>query len=397
MPFFDFLTADSQSRARLGRLTLAHGTVETPVFMPVGTAATVKALPHEYLESFGTQIILANTYHLYLRPGDELIAALGGLHKFMSWHFPILTDSGGFQIFSQRELISTADEGAWFSSHLDGSKHFFTPEKSMQVQRNLGADIMMVLDECTSYPATYFEAAQSLALTLRWARRCKEYCRLHPAYPSGEAASGAGAERSMALDLTEPLSEPALFGIVQGSIYADLRAQSMDILQELDFPGYGIGGLGVGEPKQVMYEVTAQCGELLPMHAPRYLMGIGTPADLLHCVALGIDMFDCVLPTRNARNGYLFTSKGRLSIKNARHAGDSRPVDEECVCPVCRRYSRAYLRHLFMAGEILSSVYNTVHNVYFYLNLMAQIRQSIAARRFTEFKQHFLSNYNAGI
>ncbi|MBI4454560.1 MAG: tRNA guanosine(34) transglycosylase Tgt [Acidobacteria bacterium] len=366
---FQVLKQDGQSKARLGRLTLSHGVVDTPAFMPVGTAATVKAMPHDYLESLDSQIILANTYHLYLRPGDERIARLGGLHKFMSWTRCIVTDSGGYQIFSQRDLISVSQEGARFKSHLDGSRHFFTPEKSMMVQQRLGADIMTVLDECIPYPSTHFEAAKSLELTLHWAERCK---------------------RSYS---TQMSGRQALFGIVQGSVYPDLRQHAVERLQEIDFAGYAIGGLSVGEPKELMYEVTAQCGELLPEGFPRYLMGVGTPPDLLECVALGVDMFDCVLPTRNARNGYLFTSRGRLSIKNACYAEDVRPIDERCLCQVCRRFSRSYLRHLYMAGEIVSSVYNTLHNLHFYLDLMAKIRESIASQNFLEFKRNFLGEY----
>jgi queuine tRNA-ribosyltransferase len=369
---FEILERDGKTRARVGRLTLTHGMVETPVFMPVGTAATVKAMPHDYLESVGAQIILANTYHLYLRPGDDRIARLGGLHNFMSWPHALLTDSGGFQIFSQRDLISTSAEGANFISHLDGSRHFFSPEKSIQIQQRLGSDIMMALDECTSYPATHFEAARSLDLTLRWAKRCKQF---HAGRQDGRQA---------------------LFGIAQGSVYPDLRAQSVEGLQEIGFDGYAIGGLSVGEPKQAMYEITGQCGELLPESSPRYLMGAGTPPDLLESVSLGMDMFDCVLPTRNARNGYLFTSRGRLSIKNARYAEDPGPVDERCGCPVCGRFSRSYLRHLFVSGEILSSVFNTLHNVYFYLDLMSKIRQSIASQNFSEFHKGFLNEYVGG-
>ncbi|MBI2821774.1 MAG: tRNA guanosine(34) transglycosylase Tgt [Acidobacteria bacterium] len=366
---FEILQNDGPSRARLARVTLSHGIVDTPVFMPVGTLATVKAMPHDYLERLGVQIILANTYHLYLRPGDERIARLGGLHKFMSWDRPILTDSGGYQIFSQRQLISVSEEGARFKSHLDGSSHFFTPERSMLVQQRLGGDIVMPLDECTAYPATHFEAAKSLELTLRWARRCR---RFH---------SGGGNNAQ------------TLFGIVQGSVYPDLRLQSVGELQEMGFAGYAVGGLSVGEPKQAMLDVVAQCSTLLPETLPRYLMGVGTPADLLECVAMGVDMFDCVLPTRNARNGYLFTSRGRLGIKNARYADDDRPIDERCGCPVCRRFSRAYLRHLYLAREILSSVLNTVHNLHFYLDLMSKIRQSIASQNFLGFKKRFLDDY----
>ncbi|MBI3939937.1 MAG: tRNA guanosine(34) transglycosylase Tgt [Acidobacteria bacterium] len=368
---FEIVARDCRSRARVGRLLLAHGRVDTPVFIPVGTAASVKAMPHEYLERAGAQIILANTYHLYLRPGDERIERLGGLHQFMSWPRCILTDSGGYQMFSHRDLISVNEEGACFKSHLDGSKHLFTPERSMRVQQRLGSDVMMALDECTPYPVTHFEAARSLELTLRWAARCKQFCSL------------------------QEDSRQVLFGIVQGSVYADLRARSVQRLLESGFAGYALGGLSVGEPKPVMYEVTAQCGELLPESAPRYLMGVGTPPDLLECVTAGIDMFDCVLPTRNARNGYLFTSCGPVSIRNARYAEDPLPPDESCCCPVCRRFSRSYLRHLYVAGEILSSVLNTVHNLHFYLDLMSRIRQSIASQKLLEFKKEFLRKYQS--
>ena len=366
---FEILSRDPQSRARAGRLTLAHGVVETPVFMPVGTAATVKALPHADLEAMGAQILLANTYPLYLRPGAERIGRLGGLHRFMSWPHPILTDSGGFQIFSQRELISVEEDGAWFTSHLDGSRHFLSPERALEVQQQLGSDIAMVLDECTHYPCTRPEASASMELTERWARRCRE----------AHSEQGLKGQR--------------LFAIVQGSVYEELRARSAGGLCRMDFDGYAVGGLSVGEPKGLMYAVTEQCGEILPEEKPRYLMGVGTPPDLLECVTRGMDMFDCVLPTRNARNGYLFTSAGRLSIKNARFADDDRPVDEQCGCGACRRFSRAYLRHLFMAGEILSSVLNTLHNVYFYLDLMSKIRQSIASQNFGAFKAAFLARY----
>ena len=369
---FEILQNDLQSGARLGKLALSHGIVDTPVFMPVGTAAAVKAMPHAWLESLDAQIILANTYHLYLRPGDERIARLGGLHQFMSWSRPILTDSGGFQIFSQRELRSLSEEGAIFRSHLDGSRHLFTPEKAILIQQRLGSDVMMALDECTAYPATRFEAAQSLQLTLLWARRCKQH----------HVNSGDVSQK--------------LFGIVQGSLFPDLRAQSAQELTEIGFSGYAIGGLSVGEPKQAMFQTVADCCALLPESSPRYLMGVGTPPDLLECVAMGVDMFDCVLPTRNARNGYLFTRVGRLSIKNARYGEDTRPIDERCCCPVCRRFSRAYLRHLYVAGEIVASVLNTLHNVHFYLDLMSKIRQSIASQNFLGFKRDFLTEYQSG-
>jgi queuine tRNA-ribosyltransferase len=350
---FEVLKTDSKSAARLGILRTAHGDVETPVFIPVGTAASVKALPHEWLEDLGCRLLLANAYHLLLRPGHERIARLGGLHRFMSWNRAILTDSGGFQVFSHRELRRVSEEGVYFQSHLDGSRHFLSPEKVMEIQLDLGSDIAMVLDECTPYPCGRVDAEESLALSMRWAARCRER------WGQEEIARGG------------------VFGIVQGSVYPDLRARSVEALLGLSFDGLAIGGLSVGEPKDVMMEVLAATVPHLPWERPRYLMGVGTPADLVRCVALGVDMFDCVLPTRNARNGCLFTSEGRLLIKNAAYADDQGPLDPECSCLTCRRYSRAYLRHLFMAGEYLSATLNTVHNVAFYLDTMRKIRECI--------------------
>ncbi|MGA2262372.1 MAG: tRNA guanosine(34) transglycosylase Tgt [Acidobacteriota bacterium] len=355
---FEVVCKDSGSSARLGVLHTAHGDIETPVFMPVGTAATVKALPHEWLEEAACRMLLSNAYHLYLRPGHERIARAGGLHRFMSWERAILTDSGGFQVFSHRELRRLAQEGVYFQSHLDGSRHFLSPEKVMEVQLALRPDIAMVFDECTPYPCGRADAEKSMELSMRWAARCRERWRSEAAVPGG------------------------LFGIVQGSVYPDLRQKSVQALLELDFDGFAIGGLSVGEPKDVMLEVLAGTVPLLPWNQPRYLMGVGTPEDLLRCVALGIDMFDCVLPTRNARNGCLFTSEGRILIKNAAYADDVRPLDPACSCPTCRRYSRAYLRHLFMAGEYLSATLNTMHNVSFYLDMMRKIRDSIQSSSF---------------
>jgi queuine tRNA-ribosyltransferase len=352
---FEVIRKDSATAARLGLLHTPHGDVQTPVFMPVGTAGAVKALPHEWLEELDAQIILANTYHLYLRPGHDRIQRLGGLHRFMSWNRPILTDSGGYQIFSHRELRRLTEEGACFRSHLDGSSHFLSPESVIDIQRSLGSDIMMVLDECTAYPCGYADAETSMNLSMRWARRghaqWKEKC-------------GDGRQ--------------ALFGIVQGGIYPELRRRSVELLMECDFSGLAIGGLSVGEPKNVMFEIVETVLPLLPSDRPRYLMGVGTPKDLARAVALGVDMFDCVLPTRNARNGSLFTSEGRVLIKSARYAEDEKALDPLCSCPVCRRYSRAYLRHLFLSGEHLSAVLNTRHNVTFYLDMMRKIRESIA-------------------
>jgi queuine tRNA-ribosyltransferase len=351
---FDVLKEDSRNSARLGILRTAHGEVQTPVFMPVGTAATVKAMPHEYLEALDTRIILGNTYHLYLRPGHERIHRLGGLHRFMSWPRAILTDSGGYQVFSHRELRKITEEGVRFSSHLNGSRHFLTPESVIDIQRALGSDIAMVLDDCTAYPAGYADAEASMERSMRWAARCRERWR--------EQDDG----------------RCALFGIVQGGFHRDLRARSVDSLVGMDFPGLAVGGLSVGEPKDLMFETLEYTVARLPRDRPRYLMGVGSPRDLVRGVALGVDMFDCVLPTRNARNGCLFTSQGRVLIKNAAYAEDQSPVDPECSCLTCSRYTRAYLRHLFMAGEYLSAVLNTLHNLTFYLDMMRKIREAIS-------------------
>jgi queuine tRNA-ribosyltransferase len=350
---FEVLHKDANTNARCGILHTPHGDVPTPVFMPVGTGGAVKAISNESLEALDARIILANTYHLYLRPGHERIERLGGLHEFMSWSGAILTDSGGYQVFSHRELRSIAEEGVQFRSHIDGSKSFFTPEKVMDIQRALRSDIAMVLDDCTPYPAGRVDAEASMELSMRWARRCREHW-----------------DRQN--DATQ-----ALFGIVQGSIYPDLRERSAEALAKIGFSGTAIGGLSVGEPKDVMYEVVDSTVPLLPWEKPRYLMGVGTPADLVRSVAMGIDMFDCVLPTRNARNGYLFTSQGRILIKNALYAEDENPLDPNCSCQTCRRYSRAYLRHLFLSGEHLYAVHGTLHNLTFYLDMMRKIRHAI--------------------
>jgi len=350
---FEVLHKDAATGARRGVLHTPHGDVPTPVFMPVGTAAAVKAMPNEHLEALDTRIILANTYHLYLRPGHERIERLGGLHNFMSWNGAILTDSGGYQVFSHRDLRSIDEDGVQFRSHIDGSRNLFTPEKVIDIQQALGSDISMVFDDCTPYPAGYADAEASMELSMRWARKCREHWRR---YEDGSRA---------------------LFGIVQGSVYPDLRKRSVEALSNLGFSGMAIGGLSVGEPKDLMYEIVETTAPLLDWDKPRYLMGVGTPEDLIRCIAMGIDMFDCVLPTRNARNGCLFTSEGRILIKNAKYAEDQGPLDPHCSCPTCRRYSRAYLRHLFLAGEHLSAVYNTIHTLTFYLDMMIKIRQAI--------------------
>jgi queuine tRNA-ribosyltransferase len=351
---FEVTHRDSRTQARTGILHTPHGDVHTPVFMPVGTAGCVKALPNEMLEQLGAQIILSNTYHLYLRPGHERIRRMGGLHRFISWDRTILTDSGGYQVFSHRELRRITEDGVHFRSHLDGSAHFLSPEKVMEIQLALSPDILMAFDECTPYPCSRAEAEKSMEMSMRWARRCRdEWVR-------------SGSRKS------------ALFGIVQGGIYPDLRRRSVDALLDLDLPGMAVGGLSVGEPKGVMFEVLESTVPQLPDNRPRYLMGVGSPKDLIRSVALGVDMFDCVLPTRNARNGCLFTSEGRVLIKNAAYAEDERALDPECSCMTCKRYSRAYLRHLFMAGEHLSAILNTIHNLSFYLDTMRKMRESIS-------------------
>src|SRR2546427_10369594 len=354
---FDVLKTDPTG-ARRGRLTTPHGTVETPFFMPVGTQASVKALTQEALEDLGAEIILANTYHLYLRPGHELIRRLGGLHQFMSWPRAILTDSGGYQVFSLSKLRKITDEGVRFRSHLDGSEHLLTPEKAAEIQLALGSDIAMVLDECIGTPAPREKAEAALKRTTEWARRARLYF---------EECTRRNGNLSQ-----------CQFGIVQGATFADLRRESARQLLDLDFPGYSVGGLAVGEAHAITCEMTAEVAGLLPKGRPRYLMGVGKPEQLADYVALGIDMMDCVLPTRAARHGCLYTSHGRVLIRNARYAKDPRPLDRECHCPACGRYSRAYLRHLFLAGELLAPILGTLHNVHFYLDIMRQIRESIA-------------------
>jgi queuine tRNA-ribosyltransferase len=350
---FEVLCTDP-SGARLGRQETPHGIIETPAFMPVGTQGTVKALTQESLESIGAQIILANTYHLLLRPGPELVREMGGLHKFMAWPHPILTDSGGYQVFSLADLRKVTDDGVTFRSHIDGSSHFLSPEKALDVQMALGSDIIMVLDECVASSSDATLAAEAAARTLAWAKRSRDYFSEH-----------GDAQRQM------------LFGIVQGGADRDLRRKCADDLVALNFPGYAIGGLAVGEPHEITCEITAAAASRLPAEKPRYLMGVGRPEQIPDYVARGVDMMDCVLPTRSARHGCLFTWQGRLLIKNTRYARDARPIDENCECPACRRYSRAYLRHLFMSREFLAATLTTLHNLYFYLDMMAKIRKSI--------------------
>lgn len=380
------LASDSTTNARTGRIATAHGSFETPAFMPVGTRGSVKAMTQEMLEAAGAQCILGNTYHLYLRPGHLTINHLGGLHKFMSWSGPILTDSGGFQVFSLGGLRQMSEDGAEFQSHIDGSRHLLTPEMSMEIQVALGSDIMMVLDECTTFPSTEDEASKSLDLTLRWAKRSKERVQKLRQDPDESERAGIRIVNN----------SQAVFGINQGGVYLPLRQRSIEELQEIGFDGYSIGGLSVGEPKGAMFEVIETVAPLLPQNRPRYLMGVGTPEDIVNAVAHGVDMFDCVMPTRNARNGQLFTSRGRLNIKNTGYREDSRPIDEDCGCAVCLRYSRAYIRHLYMTGEILGSVLNTHHNIRFYLDTMSRMRQSITLGAFEEFRSSFLKDLARG-
>lgn len=384
---FEIIARDPGTRARVGVLQTPHGVVETPAFMPVGTAGSVKGMTQEDLEELGVQILLANTYHLYLRPGYEVVRELGGLHGFMRWPHPILTDSGGFQIMSLKGLGQVSEDGFHFRSHLDGSSHFISPERAVEIQLALGADIIMTLDECVEFPSSYETMRRAMKLTGRWACRAKEYYVAARDARFGVAASGASARsqnpsslsRTPSLFALNPDAEaPALFGIVQGGIDKVLRCESAEEVTEIGFEGYAIGGLSVGEPRRQTYDVAEYTAELLPADRPRYLMGIGTPADLVECVARGIDLFDCVMPTRNARNGCVFTSVGKIAVRNARYARDGSPLDPACECAVCRRYARGYIRHLFVSGEMLAAILATHHNLYFYLDTMRKIRQAIS-------------------
>jgi len=367
--FFKHIHTDSSTKARAGLITTDHGTIETPIFMPVGTQATVKTLSPDDLTEVGAQIILGNTYHLYLRPGAELIREFGGLHRFMNWPLPVLTDSGGYQVFSLKELRKIDPEGVTFRSHLDGSKHRFTPASVLSVQQNLGSDIMMVLDECAPYPSSPEYAQSSASLTLDWAREARTLYETH------EFIYG---------------HKQFLFGIVQGSTFKKLREQSARQLVELDFPGYSIGGLAVGEPKEEMYELTDFCTDILPVDKPRYLMGVGMPENIIESIARGVDMFDCVIPTRNARNGTVFTTKGRMTLKAAKFKKDQQAIDPDCDCYTCRNFSRGYLRHLYNTNEILGLRLATIHNVHFYLWLVKQARKQIINNRFEAWKNEIL-------
>ena len=415
---FRFEIEATDGKARAGRFFTPHGVVETPVFMPVGTLGTVKGVPQDVLEELGVQILLNNTYHLYLRPGVEMVRSLGGVQRFMAWDKPILTDSGGFQVFSLSELRKVTEEGVAFRSHLDGSSHMFTPESSIAAQIGLGADIIMAFDECTEHPAEHGRARKSMEMTLRWLQRSRDYFEAHkeevpwfgrrlsvascqlPANsnpdPSNRAEALAQDDKTEEFRVSSfkfqenagpstTVATQALFGIVQGGMYPDLRRESAQRTVEIDLPGYAIGGLSVGEPRPMTYEMVDAAMPYLPENKPRYLMGVGTPEEIVHYVAQGVDMMDCVLPTRAARHGLLFTSEGKISIKTARYAKDDGPLDPNCGCKVCRRYSRAYLRHLYASNELLAQVLNTVHNLAYYLDTMRRVRQAILLREFATF------------
>lgn len=367
-PFsYELIHTCAQSGARLGILHTPHGDIQTPIYMPVGTAAVVKAMTSREMEEIGTQILLSNTYHLHLRPGEDLVAEAGGLHRFMDWHKPILTDSGGFQVFSLAGIRTIAEEGVTFQSHLDGSRQFIGPETSMDIQQKLGADIAMAFDVCSPYPCDYDTAKANMERTHRWAQRCKDY---------------------------HTREDQALFGIVQGAFYKDLRMESAKTLSDMDFIGYGIGGLSVGEPKPIMYEMLEEMMPYMPTGKPRYLMGVGTPDCLIEGVLRGIDMFDCVLATRIARNGTALTSAGRLVVRNAQYARDFGPIDPECDCYACTHFSRAYVRHLIKAGEITGGRLLSIHNLRFLIRLMERIRQAIAEDRFLDFRKEFYAKYD---
>jgi queuine tRNA-ribosyltransferase len=403
MPFrFEIEATDGKARA--GRMFTPHGVVQTPVFMPVGTLGTVKGVPQDTLEELGVEILLNNTYHLYLRPGVEMVRSLGGVQRFMAWDKPILTDSGGFQVFSLSELRKVTEDGVAFRSHLDGSSHMFTPESSIAAQIGLGADVLMAFDECTEHPAERGRARDSMEMTLRWLKRSRDYFEAHkeevvwfgggpgdrrggnagPSTPAAETAASA-RDDNRRLATVEPGSTQALFGIVQGGMYPDLRRESAQRTVEIDLPGYAIGGLSVGEPRAMTYEMVDAAILYLPENKPRYLMGVGAPEEIVLYVAQGVDMMDCVLPTRAARHGLLFTSEGKVSIKTAKYAKDEGALDPNCGCKVCQRYSRAYLRHLYASNELLAQVLNTVHNLAYYLDTMRRVRQAILLGEFATF------------
>ena len=372
---FTLIHKDKNSEARIGKLKTVHGDINTPVFMPVGTQGTVKALSNNELDDCGAQIILGNAYHLYLRPGLEVIKKAGGLHKFMGWQKPILTDSGGYQVFSLAVLRKLTEDGAEFSSHIDGAKHFLTPEKVVEIQQILNSDIMMTFDECVHYPAARDYVEQSLELTMKWARRSKEYLRV------SECQSVKVSEKQL------------LFGIVQGGTYLDLRKKAVEQLLEIGFDGYAIGGVSVGEPNELIHEISAYTASLLPEDKARYLMGLGTPPDILEAISEGVDMFDCVVPTRNGRNGQAFTWKGELQLRNAEYKEDFTPIDKDCACMACKNYTRAYIRHLFNTEELLGLRLVSLHNIHFYVKLIELSRCAIKEDRFDDFRKDFTKSY----
>lgn len=374
---FKLVQKDKSSKARIGKLITAHGEINTPVFMPVGTQGTVKAISNDELNDCGAEIILGNAYHLFLRPGLDIIRKAGGLHKFMGWQKPILTDSGGYQVFSLAVLRKINENGVEFSSHIDGAKHFITPEKVIEIQEILGSDIMMTFDECVHYPAARDYVEQSLALTTKWAKGSQDYFRK-------TQNAIRGTQRKM------------LFGIVQGGAYLDLRKKAVEQLLEIGFDGYAIGGVSVGEPNDLIHEVNAYTASLLPEDKARYLMGIGTPPDILEAISEGVDMFDCVVPTRNGRNGQAFTWKGELQLRNAEYKEDFAPIDKDCDCMACRNYARAYIRHLFNTEELLGLRLVSLHNIHFYVKLMQLSRGAIRDSKFDSFRKEFIKNYMKG-
>ena len=393
---FELLGTDSGSKARRGRLTTAHGIIETPAFMPVGTQGSVKAVSPRELRELNAPIILGNTYHLFVRPGIEVIKHLGGLHTFMNWDRPILTDSGGYQIFSLAKLRKISEEGVQFQNHVDGMTAVLSPEIVMQIQAALGSDIAMVLDECPPWPCEYDYAARSAEMTTRWAKRCKEWVEANTqprTVEAGVSPANSGQAAGTAATIEEKEVRQLVFGIVQGATFGELRQQSAQAIVDLDFDGYAIGGVSVGEPEEEMFRAVESSEPFLPNDKPRYGMGLGTPPQLLEMIARGMDMFDCVLPTRLARNGTAFTSTGTINLKNAEYARDKRPIEDNCDCTSCREFSRGYVRHLIKAEEILGLRLITLHNLHFYLDLMRQAREKIDKGTFDEFRREFVSNY----
>ena len=392
---FELLARDRESKARHGRLTTAHGAIETPAFMPVGTQGSVKAVSPRELRELNAPIVLGNTYHLFVRPGIEVIKHFGGLHKFMAWDRPILTDSGGYQIFSLAKLRKISEEGVQFQNHVDGTPAFISPEIAMEIQAALGSDIAMVLDECPPWPCEYDYAAKSAEMTTRWAKRCKEWAEenVQRSEDVVAAAVPSGSSINPAAETATATTRQLVFGIVQGATFDELRKQSAQAIVDLDFDGYAIGGVSVGEPEEEMIRAVESSEPFLPNDKPRYCMGLGTPPQLLEMIARGMDMFDCVLPTRLARNGTAFTSTGTLNLKNAEFARDKRPIEDNCDCTSCREFSRGYIRHLIKAEEILGLRLITLHNLHFYLDLMRQARDKIDKGTFDEFRREFVSNY----